>query len=418
MSNELKPLHFDADYTMEEALAEAKRCLNCPKPLCRMGCPIENEIPRFIQAIARGNFGEANDILAERTNLPSICGRVCPRENQCEGNCIMNKAKKPPINIGKLERFAADFESINELRKPKKIKQDLGKVAVVGSGPAGLSVAGDVAKLGYEVTVFEGQSEPGGVLLFGIPEFRLSKAVVRREIARLEGLGVKFVCNTFIGQDKTLDDLFAEGYDSIFIGTGTHIPQDVRMENDEVPGVFQAMYLLTNVQLVENGELDENQIPVKKGDFFFVPSGTMHAIGAGILVLETQQSSDTTYRVYDFDRKDDQGNLRELHLEKSIDVLNIGEPANSRPVTTKVDDLKSTLLVASDFFAVYKWEISGKADFEKTADYSLFSVLDGQGSLLVDGQEYPIAKGSHFILPSDVQAWEIKGELELIVSHP
>ena len=160
------------------------------------------------------------------------------------------------------------------------------------------------------------------------------------------------------------------------------------------------------------------KVPVKAGDFFYVPSGTMHAIGAGILVLETQQSSDTTYRVYDFDRKDDQGNLRELHLEKSIDVLNIGEPANSRPVTTKVDDLKSTLLVASDFFAVYKWEISGKADFEKIADYSLFSVLDGQGSLLVDGQEYPIAKGSHFILPSDVQAWEIQGELELIVSHP
>ena len=160
------------------------------------------------------------------------------------------------------------------------------------------------------------------------------------------------------------------------------------------------------------------KVPVKAGDFFYVPSGTMHAIGAGILVLETQQSSDTTYRVYDFDRKDDQGNLRELHLEKSIDVLNIGEPANSRPVTTKVDDLKSTLLVASDFFAVYKWEISGKAYFEKTADYSLFSVLDGQGSLLVDGQEYPIAKGVHFILPSDVQAWEIKGNLELIVSHP
>ena len=160
------------------------------------------------------------------------------------------------------------------------------------------------------------------------------------------------------------------------------------------------------------------KVPVKAGDFFYVPSGTMHAIGAGIMVLETQQSSDTTYRVYDFDRKDDQGNLRELHLEKSIDVLNIGEPANSRPVTTKVDDLKSTLLVANDFFAVYKWEISGKADFEKTADYSLFSVLDGQGSLLVDDQEYQIAKGSHFILPSDVETWQIKGELELIVSHP
>ena len=145
----------------------------------------------------------------------------------------------------------------------------------------------------------------------------------------------------------------------------------------------------------------------------------MHAIGAGILVLETQQSSDTTYRVYDFDRKDDQGNLRELHLEKSIDVLNIGEPANSRPVTTKVDDLKSTLLVASDFFAVYKWEISGKADFEKTADYSLLSVIAGEGKLTVDGKDYPIQKGSHFILPSDVESWTLKGQgLELIVSHP
>ena len=173
-------------------------------------------------------------------------------------------------------------------------------------------------------------------------------------------------------------------------------------------------------QMIEDKEWDDllARVPVKAGDFFYVPSGTMHAIGAGIMVLETQQSSDTTYRVYDFDRKDDQGNLRELHLEKSIDVLNIGEPANSRPVTTKVDDLKSTLLVASDFFAVYKWEISGKADFEKTADYSLFSVLDGQGSLLVDDQEYQIAKGSHFILPSDVETWQIKGELELIVSHP
>ena len=161
------------------------------------------------------------------------------------------------------------------------------------------------------------------------------------------------------------------------------------------------------------------KVPVKAGDFFYVPSGTMHAIGAGILILETQQSSDTTYRVYDFDRKDDNGNLRELHLEKSIDVLNIGEPANSRPVTVKADDLRSTLLVSNDFFAVYKWEITGKVDFEKTVDYSLLSVLAGQGQLIVDGKEYPIQKGSHFILPSDVEAWTLEGQgLELIVSHP
>ena len=161
------------------------------------------------------------------------------------------------------------------------------------------------------------------------------------------------------------------------------------------------------------------KVPVKAGDFFYVPSGTMHAIGSGILILETQQSSDTTYRVYDFDRKDAQGNLRELHLEKSIDVLNIGEPANSHPDTVVIDDLRMTTLVASDFFTVYKWELTGKADFEKTADYSLLSVLAGEGKLTVDGEDYPIQKGSHFILPSDVESWTLEGQgLELIVSHP
>ena len=161
------------------------------------------------------------------------------------------------------------------------------------------------------------------------------------------------------------------------------------------------------------------KVKVKAGDFFYVPSGTMHAIGSGILILETQQSSDTTYRVYDFDRKDDAGNLRELHLEKSIDVLNIGEPANSRPVNLQVDNLSSTLLVANDFFAVYKWELTGHAAFTKTADYTLNSVLNGQGQLTVDGQTYPIRKGDHFILPSDVASWKLDGqELEMIVSHP
>lgn len=161
------------------------------------------------------------------------------------------------------------------------------------------------------------------------------------------------------------------------------------------------------------------KVKVKAGDFFYVPSGTMHAIGSGILILETQQSSDTTYRVYDFDRKDDAGNLRELHLEKSIDVLNIGEPANSRPVNLQVDNLSSTLLVANDFFAVYKWELIGQADFTKTADYTLNSVLNGQGQLTVDGQVYPIHKGDHFILPSDVASWKLEGhDLEMIISHP
>ena len=173
-------------------------------------------------------------------------------------------------------------------------------------------------------------------------------------------------------------------------------------------------------QQIESKDWDHllTKIPVKAGDFFYVPSGTMHAIGSGILILETQQSSDTTYRVYDFDRKDDAGNLRELHLEQSIDVLTIGEPANSRPVTIQADDLTSTLLVANDFFAVYKWEIAGSVEFKKTTDYSLFSVLEGAGELTVDGLVYPIKKGSHFILPSDVTEWTLSGDLQLIVSHP
>lgn len=169
------------------------------------------------------------------------------------------------------------------------------------------------------------------------------------------------------------------------------------------------------------GEWDQllTKIPVQAGDFFYVPSGTMHAIGGGILILETQQSSDTTYRVYDFDRKDAAGKLRELHLEKSIDVLNIGAPANSRPVTVSADHLTSTLLVASDFFAVYKWDIHGSVDFKRTADYLLVSVIGGQGQLIVDGISYDLAKGDHFILPHDVENWTMTGEnLEMIVSHP
>ena len=174
-------------------------------------------------------------------------------------------------------------------------------------------------------------------------------------------------------------------------------------------------------QMIEAKEWDDllARVPVKAGDFFYVPSGTMHAIGSGILILETQQSSDTTYRVYDFDRKDDQGNLRELHIEQSIDVLNLGAPANSRPVEEKVDHLSSTLLVANDFFGVHKWVVNGEVRFEKTHDYSLLSVLAGEGKLTVAGKDYPIQKGSHFILPSDVESWTLEGQgIELIVSHP
>ncbi|WP_251454699.1 NAD(P)-dependent oxidoreductase [Veillonella intestinalis] len=272
----------DRDYTLEEALAEAKRCLNCAKPLCRTGCPIENEIPRFIQAIARGNFGEANDIIGERSNLPAVCGRVCPREKQCEGHCILNRANKP-INIGKLERFAADFESLHGLRRMKPIIKDQGKIGIIGSGPAGLTVASDMAKLGYEVTIFEKQDEPGGILLYGIPAFRLSKEVVHREINRLKALGVTFECNTIIGPEKTIDSLFEDGYDAIFIATGTHVPMELPMRGDEKSGVLQAMALLTAVQLHQNGRVGDDAIPVNSGDRVVV-------IGAGNVAMDAART--------------------------------------------------------------------------------------------------------------------------------
>lgn len=173
-------------------------------------------------------------------------------------------------------------------------------------------------------------------------------------------------------------------------------------------------------QMIEAGDWENllTKVPVKAGDFFYVPSGTMHAIGKGILILETQQSSDTTYRVYDFDRKDDQGNLRELHLQKSIDVLNLGQPANSTPATLAIENLTSTLLVSNEFFTVYKWQLTGQEMFSQTAPYLLCSVIAGQGQLEVDDQIYELKKGDHFLLPHDVQTWVLKGEFDMIVSHP
>ena len=173
-------------------------------------------------------------------------------------------------------------------------------------------------------------------------------------------------------------------------------------------------------QWIEEGRWDDllTKIPVKAGDFFYVPSGTMHAIGKGILILETQQSSDTTYRVYDFNRRDAQGNLRKLHIDKSIDVLTIGKPANSTPATMAVDHLESTLLVSNKFFSVYRWEVTGLVDFTQTVPYLLVSVLSGQGQLTVDGRVYDLKKGDHFILPNDVKEWSFDGQLEMIVSHP
>ncbi len=280
---ELSFIEIDEGYTTKQAIAEAKRCLNCQKPLCRNGCPIGNEIPTFIEALAKGNVGEASQIIARRSNLPAVCGRVCPHEKQCEGACILAK-KGNGIKIGKLERFIADFDAEMEISKEKPLPFNNGKVAVIGSGPAGLTVAGDLAKAGYHVTVFEAQSEPGGILMYGIPEFRLGKEIVRREIKRIESLGVNFVTNIVVGPDITVDELFNQGYDAIFIGTGTALSKTLDIPGKDLVGVVQATYFLSTVMLSRSSLLKEAEIPVGRGDNVVI-------IGAGNVAMDAARTA-------------------------------------------------------------------------------------------------------------------------------
>ena len=274
---------IDKGYSISEAIDEAKRCLDCKNPSCRKGCPIENEIPNFIQALARGNLGEAATIIAARSNLPAVCGRVCAHERQCEAACVLTR-KNTGLKIGKLERFIADFEAEYALSAKVVYKDMEGKVAVVGSGPAGLTIAGDLAKEGCEVTVFDAQPEPGGVLMYGIPEYRLSKEVVRREVNKIEGLGVNFKNNIRVGVDITVDEMFDQGFDAVFVGTGTCMPRAINLPGDNLSGVIQATYFLRTVALVSSGELDKREVSVRKGDKVVV-------IGAGNVAMDAARTA-------------------------------------------------------------------------------------------------------------------------------
>lgn len=270
-------------YTMQEAVKEAKRCLDCKNPTCITGCPIENEIPNFIREISKGNFGEAREILARKTNLPAICGRVCPHDLQCEGHCILAKAGKS-IHIGKLERFVADFDHSMGLINEKIPRKTRGKVAVIGSGPAGLTIAGDLAKGGFNVVVYEAQEEPGGILLYGIPDFRLPKDVVRREIKKIESYGVTFMNNMVAGEGFTVDDLFERGFDAVFIGTGTALSNQLDIPGKELKGVELSSYFLRTSMLANEGKLPIDEVLVKDGSRVIV-------IGAGNVAMDAARTA-------------------------------------------------------------------------------------------------------------------------------
>lgn len=254
---------------MAEAMAEAKRCLNCKVPQCRKGCPISQDIPDWIHELSMGNMGNAMKIINGKSNLPAVCGRVCPHEKQCEGHCVLAK-KGQGIHVGKLERFIADFDGEMGLIRDNLQPKTRGRIAVIGSGPAGLSIAGDLARKGFNVEIFEMEPEPGGVLMFGIPEYRLPKEIVHREIKKIEELGVIFHCNTTVGTSLNIDQLFGMGFDAIFIGTGTVKPKKLDIPGRNLKGVRQAVYFLRKVSLYNEGNISREDVPVQEGDRVFV----------------------------------------------------------------------------------------------------------------------------------------------------
>jgi len=267
----------DRGFTVEMAKAEAERCLNCKKPLCVEGCPVNINIPRFIEAIRDGDFGRGLDVIHEDSMLPAICGRVCPQETQCEGVCVRGK-KGEPVAIGQLERFLGDQP---ELASAPELAPSNGKrVAVVGSGPSGITCAGELARNGFDVTVFESFFTGGGVLVYGIPEFRLPKEVVRREIAGLEKLGVKFEYNAVVGRITTADELFEEGFDAIYVAVGAGLPKFLNVPGENLPNVFFANEYLTRVNLMKANDFPAYDTPTKYGTNVVVFGGGNVAMDA------------------------------------------------------------------------------------------------------------------------------------------
>lgn len=281
-------------YTEEMAIAEAKRCLNCNNAKCMGGCPVKINIPDFIKAVSQGNFSEAYNIISKSSSLPAVCGRVCPQENQCEKYCVRG-IKGEPVGIGRLERFVADWHNAQPNNSPKKPVSLGNKVAVIGSGPAGLTCAGDLAKLGYEVTIFEALHLAGGVLSYGIPEFRLPKTVVLKEVENLKALGVKIETNMIIGKTLTIDELFEEGFEAVFIGTGAGLPRFMGIRGEALKGVYSANEFLTRSNLMKAYK-NNSSTPIMKAKRVAVVGGGNVAMDAARTALRL--GAEKVYVVY------------------------------------------------------------------------------------------------------------------------
>ena len=266
-------------YTEEMALDEAQRCLNCKNMPCVSGCPVNIHIPEFIKKIAEHDFEGAYQVIAQSSSLPAVCGRVCPQETQCEGKCVRG-IKGEPVGIGRLERFVADWRNAHATVATITAPKNGHKVAVIGSGPAGLTCAGDLAKLGYDVTIYEALHLAGGVLVYGIPEFRLPKALVQKEIDNIRKLGVKIVTNAVVGRAMTVEELLEEGNDAVFVGSGAGLPNFQKIPGESLCGVYSANEFLTRINLMRAYTFPEHDTPVKVGQRVAVIGGGNVAMDA------------------------------------------------------------------------------------------------------------------------------------------
>ncbi len=304
-------------YTPEMAEEEATRCLNCKHRPCVNGCPVNVQIPDFITRIAKGDYAGAYETIKETNALPAVCGRVCPQESQCEKLCVRG-IKGEPVGIGRLERFAADWAMANHTKQEAPPQPNGRKAAVLGAGPAGLTCAGDLARLGYEVTIFEAFHMAGGVLVYGIPEFRLPKAIVRREIENLERLGVKIMTNMVVGRVFSVDELFEQGFEAIFIGSGAGLPSFMGIEGESLVGVYSANEYLTRINLMKAYD-NSYDTPIKH-------SRAVAVVGGGNVAMDAARSAkrlgaEKVYIVYRRSMEEMPARVEEVHHAEEEEII-------------------------------------------------------------------------------------------------